>query len=124
MKDLKRFYQQPEEADFEAGAFLGSGKGFVLGKDGRIVLMQAWHTNRSATQEEIANKDFYIAPMSAPCLNNHGGWAKENGEFIVYDWDKWIEELNKEVICSYRDQILRTLIEKGLIRSRKIGIKG
>lgn len=117
--NLAKFYEQPE-ADFEGGAFLGNGKGFVVGKDGRIVVLQAWHTDRNATQEEIANGDFFIAPLSAPCLNNHGGWAKDNRDFVVYDWDSWIEELNKRTIPCYRDQVLKALLEKGLIKSRKI----
>ena len=124
MRDIGRFYQQPEKADFESGAFLGNGKGFVLSKDGRVVPLVAWHINRLANQEEIAKKDFFIAPMTSSVAENHGGWAGENADFIVYDWDEWINVLSRTKVEWYRDGILKAAIEKGAIVSRKIGKKG
>lgn len=123
MRDIGRFYRQPKKADFEAGAFLGNGKGFVLRKDGSVVPLIAWHINRPATQDEIAKKDFFVAPLTAPIENNHGGEAKDNADFIVYDWDEWIDVLSKTKVDLYRDGILNILVKNGRILSRKIGKK-
>lgn len=122
---LKDFYAQPEKSDFDFPP-LPLPRCFVFDHSGNVVIFDFVFDNEMPEDveskmqwqvEQVKRRAYTLEARTAPWVNNPSGHASENAGFIVYPFSNWIDALVKEYTMRYVSQVLKSLVDAGLIES-------
>ena len=74
-------------------------------------------TDNKEKWKRIDDRNYYLQARSPDWVNRQSGHAEDNAGFIVYSMYEWINALIKESNIRYVSELLKTLVDNGIIKS-------
>ena len=117
---LAEHYWQPNRAYFPYTPWSGDGC-FIFDNSMNVVIFDFIFDGKVTDNKEkwkrIDDRNYYLQARSPDWVNRQSGHAEDNAGFIVYSMYEWINALIKESNIRYVSELLKTLVDNGIIKS-------